>query len=251
MYSHASQYLLRCISLWLSALLVALGALYGAGAQAASSAASATVPDTARDYAAVQFADADYTYAPPAPGESCCNTLNVLVKVTNTGERVLKAPVFEAQFFDASGKLIDAFVDETTFLSPRFHLSPGRDVMVRLSERARHNAQHYASVRVRLVSADWESPESDEETRFVYIPWRKWFAVWTPALLMMLVWAWRSRRHMAASGHYYRDLISCTQEQLATAQEHNRLLGRQIALLEQLVCDRPSTVASQSSDTNT
>ena len=81
----------------------------------------------------IRFSDIDYNYHPDSEGESCCGTLTVLGKATNTGRRKLDHAVFEARFFDASGKLIDAFNYSTFSLG----LLPCQEIMVRISDQAR------------------------------------------------------------------------------------------------------------------
>ena len=71
--------------------------------------------------------------------------------------------VFEVCFFDASGKLIDAFND----LTFSFGLLPGQEIMVRISDQARYAPDHYASAQIRLASGKFENvePPSDSTCR--------------------------------------------------------------------------------------
>ena len=93
---------------------------------------SASEAPSPADHSDIQFSDIDYSYHPDSEEESCCGTLTVLGKATNTGRRKLDHAVFEARFFDASGKLIDAFNDSTFNLG----LLPGQEIMVRISDQA-------------------------------------------------------------------------------------------------------------------
>ncbi|WP_347485143.1 hypothetical protein ABFV80_003038 [Vandammella animalimorsus] len=194
----------------------------------AAALAAATARAQAPGYDTVRLSNVDYSYSAPAEGKACCGALTALGKATNTSEQVLEDPVFEAQFFDAQGKLIDAF-NELTF---GLKLPPGQDMMVNLSGRARYDAGRYASVQIRLISGDFTEPSSGQHASALsHTVWMQLLLNWGPVLLLIGVWLWLVRRSCGTT--YSRDL-------LASVQEQNQLLARQVAALERLADHAPA-----------
>ncbi|RMX09200.1 hypothetical protein EBQ34_13870 [Vandammella animalimorsus] len=190
--------------------------------------AAASARAQAPGYDTVRLSDVDYSYSAPAEGKACCGALTALGKATNTSEQALEDPVFEAQFFDAQGKLIDAFNDVTYGLK----LLPGQDMMVSLSGRARYEAERYASAQIRLISGAFTEPGSGQYApAFSQTVWMRLLLNWGPMLLLIGVWLWLVRR--SGGWSYSRDL-------LASVQEQNQLLARQVAALERLADHAPA-----------
>ena len=60
----------------------------------------------AQDYSAVQLKDVEYSYQHSSKEksdqeENCCGLIIVLAKATNTSDKALQNPTFEARLFDA------------------------------------------------------------------------------------------------------------------------------------------------------
>ncbi|PAX15847.1 hypothetical protein CLI92_11750 [Vandammella animalimorsus] len=197
-------------------------ALFTATLALAMALAGATASAAAPGYDTVRLSDIDFSYNAPAEGKACCGALTALGKATNTSDLALEDPVFEVQFFDAQGKLIDAFNDVTYGLK----LPPGQDMMVSLSGRARYEAGRYASAQIRLISGAFtEAGSGPQAPAFAQTVWMRLLLNWGPMLLLIGVWLWLVRR--SGGSTYSRDL-------LASVQEQNQLLARQAAALERL-----------------
>ena len=185
---------------------------------------SASEAPSPADHSDIQFSDIDYSYHPDSEEESCCGTLTVLGKATNTGHRKLDHAVFEARFFDASGKLIDAFNDSTFSLG----LLPGQEIMVRISDQARYAPDRYASAQIRLASGKFENVEPpSDSTCHSGIPaiLIQLFMSWGPILMLIGVWLWLIKRSNASN--YQNRLIDLMKEQ-------NQTLERQAAAIEKI-----------------
>lgn len=186
---------------------------------------SANEAPSPADHSDIQFSDIDYSYHPDSEEESCCGTLTILGKATNTGRRKLDHAVFEARFFDASGKLIDAFNDSTFNLG----LLPGQEIMVRVMDRARHNASHYASAQIRLVSDRFEdikplSYSADNRSIAMNIMWQL-LINWGPMLLLIGAWIWMIRRS---------NTFNYQKQWLELVKEQNQSMERQATALEKI-----------------
>ncbi|PAT31447.1 hypothetical protein [Vandammella animalimorsus] len=203
-------------------------ALLAASLAFAAALTAAQANATAPGYDTVRLSDIDYSYSAPAEGQACCGALTALGKATNTSDLALENPVFEVQFFDAQGKLIDAFNDVTYGLK----LPPWQDMMVSLSGRARYEAGRYASAQIRLISGEFTEAGSHQHApAFSQTVWMRLLLNWGPMLLLIGVWLWLVRR--SGGSTYSRDLLTLVQEQ-------NQLLARQVAALKRLADHAPA-----------
>lgn len=179
----------------------------------------------AADYSSIRLSDVDYSYSETEGNKACCGTVTALGKATNTSHQKLESPVFEARFFDAEGKLVDAFNDASFGLS----LMPGQEIMVRVMDRARHNASHYASAQIRLVSGRFEdvkplSYSADNRSIAMNIMWQL-LINWGPMLLLIGAWIWMIRR--SNTSNYQKQWLELVKEQ-------NQSMERQATALEKI-----------------
>lgn len=208
---------------WLLRLLLA-GLLLAAGMRAWAQPAE---PEAA-DYAAVTLTDVDYSFEEIDKGRGY---LTALGKATNTSAQTLENPVFEARFFDASGKLIDAFNEYSFGLD----LLPGQSIMVRISDTARYGAERYASAQIHLVSGSFTPAGQGREDADAGEGWRGWltrlFWNWGPVLLLIGVWIWAIQR---SHGGYQEQVLALMQEQISLQAQQIQKQAQQVAALEKI-----------------
>ena len=180
---------------------------------------------SAPDYSSIRFSDVDYSYSETEENKACCGMVTALGKATNASQQKLENPVFEARFFNAEGKLVDAFNDTSYGL----RLMPGQEIMVRVMDHARYAASHYASAQIRLVSGDFEDMESPSDSadglssvmNFV----KQLLMNWGPMLLLIGAWIWMVKRSNA---------LNYQERWIAIVKEQNQTMERQAAALEKM-----------------
>lgn len=183
----------------------------------------------AQDYSAVRLKDVEYSYQHSSEEksdkeENCCGLIIVLANATNTSDKALQNPTFEARLFDVQGKLVDAFTDTSYDLV----LMPGQEVAVRIMDRARFGAERYARAQMRLVSGKFDNPDEENPSGpglNIGLTVRDLLMAWGPVLLLIGVWLWLIKR---SNGLHYQ------KEVLALMKSNNELLARQTAAIEKL-----------------
>ena len=183
----------------------------------------------AQDYSAVQLKDVEYSYQHSSKEksdqeENCCGLIIVLAKATNTSDKALQNPTFEARLFDAQGKLVDAFTDTSYDLV----LMPGQEVAVRIMDRARFGAERYARAQMRLVFGKFDHPDEENPSGpglNIGQTVRDLLMAWGPVLLLIGVWLWLIKR---SNGLHYQ------KEVLELMKSNNELQARQTAAIEKM-----------------
>ncbi len=153
-----------------------------------------------------------------------CSFITCIGHIKNKSASTWEYLIFEVQYFNSSGELIDTITDKNYSLV----LGPGAEASFRIRGKADKEREQYVNHKASIKWADKKIQRRTKKQPVV----TKILLDWTPMIILIAVWIFFVIRMRRAPQQ--KDMIKILEKQVVLAEEQNRYIERLMIAIEKV-----------------